>query len=206
MLKVSVRSVLQRRMCIASLTAIAPKYRDYICVGNCLACWGVLCLISTRPFIPSPLTVPFDPCSPPWQSMTFFANSLHSSFLRTDMLCGSRAHGNRIGLWKSAMSVSYAVADFIIFSMLCVPQKDNPTCQSIMNNFRPSFRIISARVFFVLTITVLPESAWSLNQNITPPGNCDLLSRLFIADIVTVQMTSSFRKFCSGVQAGEEVQ
>jgi hypothetical protein len=35
-------------------------------------------------------------------------------------------------------------------------------------------------------------------------GNCDLLSRLFITDIVTAQMT--FGKFRSGTQAGEEVQ
>ena len=35
-------------------------------------------------------------------------------------------------------------------------------------------------------------------------GNCDLLSRLLITDIVTVQMI--FAKFRSGIQGGEEVQ
>ena len=37
-----------------------------------------------------------------------------------------------------------------------------------------------------------------------PLGDCDFLSRLFIADIVTAQMI--FAKFRSGIQGGEEVQ
>jgi hypothetical protein len=121
-----------------------------------------------------------------------------------DMHCGSQALGNQIGLCKLAMSVLYAMADSIVFSMLYVPQKDNPTCQSIMNNFHPIFQIISAIVLLVPITTVRPGSAWSLNQTFMPLGNCHLLSRLFITDIVTAQMT--FAKFRSSIQGGEEVQ
>ena len=188
-------------MCIASLRAIAPKYRDYFIWDNCLACRGHF---STFPFLPRALGIPFDSCSSQWRSTTSFANSLHSSILRTDTHCGSQARGNRTGLWKSAMLVSYAMADFIVFSMHCVLQKDNPTCQSIMNNFRPSFQIISAGVFLVPSITVLPESPWSLNLNSMPLGNYDSLSRCLITVIVTAQTT--FGRFRSSAQIGEEVQ
>ena len=102
------------------------------------------------------------------------------------------------------MSVSYAMADFIVFSMLCVPQKNNPACQRIMNNLSPRFQIISPRVLLVPIITVLQESVWSLNQNIMPLGNCDSLSGLFIPDIATAQVT--FGKFRSSTQGGEGVQ
>jgi hypothetical protein len=120
-----------------------------------------------------------------------------------DMRCGRQDHQIRIGLWKSAMSVGYARADFIVFSMLCVPQKDNATSQRVMNNLSPSFQIISPKVLLVPTITVQPESPWNLNLNIIPLGSCgSSLSGLFIPDIVTAQMT--FSEFHSGTRGGEE--
>ena len=147
--------------------------------------------------------ISFDLCSPQWLTTTFFANSLQSSILRTDMRCGSQAHGNRTGPWKLATSVLYAMADFIAFSMFCVPQKDNPTCQSTMNNFAPRFQIISAAVPLVPAITVRPELA-CLNKTFMPQGNCGLLGRFFTTDIITAQVT--FANFHLGTQAGEEVQ
>ena len=102
------------------------------------------------------------------------------------------------------MSVSYEMADFIVFSMLCFLQKNNPTYQNIMKNLFLRFRTMSARVLLVPTITVLLESAWSLNRNIMHLGNCDELSRLFITDIVIAQMT--FGKFHSSTQGSEEVR
>ena len=129
--------------------------------------------------MPSGVTVrvPFDSCSLQWPTTTSFANNLQSSILRTDMRSGSQAHGKQIGLWKSAMSVLYEMANFIVFSMLYVAQKNNPTCQSIMNNLFPGFQITSARVLLVPTITVRPESLWSLNQTFMPLGKCDSLYR-----------------------------
>jgi hypothetical protein len=101
------------------------------------------------------------------------------------------------------MSLLYAMADFIAFSMFCVPQKDNPTCQSTMNNFAPRFQIISAAVPLVPAITVRPESA-CLNKTFMPLGNRGSLGGIFTTDIVTAQMT--FTNLHLGTQAGEEVQ
>jgi len=125
-----------------------------------------------------------------WRITISFANNFRSDILRTDMLCGSRVHQNLITLWKSAMSVTYAAAGSTVFSMLYIPQKINPTYRRIMNSLLPRVRIISARVLLVPTITVLLEFAWSVNQIFIPLGNCDLLSILFVTDIVSVQMTS----------------
>jgi hypothetical protein len=101
-------------------------------------------------------------CDPRWPTAIFSANSLPSNIPCTDMLCGSQVHGTRISLCKLATLVSYAMANSIVFSMLCFQQTIHPTnvaCRNIMNHSSPTCRIILTEVLLLAIIIVRPGSA-----------------------------------------------
>lgn len=144
-----------KQSCISGASVL---YRTFEQIPACML-GHVLSLCHIYTLCPRALRVSFNPCNLQWPTITSFVNSSQSNILSMDMPCGNQAHGNQIGLWKSAMLVSYVMANSIAFSMLCVPQKHNPTRQRVMNNLFPDFQITSARVLSALTITVRPESS-----------------------------------------------
>ena len=100
-------------------------------------------------------------CDPPWPTAIFSANSLPSNIHCTDMLCGSQVHRTRISLCKLATLVSYAAANFIVFSTPCFQQTIHPTstaCQIVMNHSFPTFRITLTEVLLLAIIIVRPGS------------------------------------------------
>ena len=138
-----------------------------------------------------------------------FANSLQSSILHLDTHCGSRTQGIQIGQCRSAMSVSYAEANFIVFSMPCFQQTTqlkNLGCQNIMNPLSLVCWIISTRALLIPIITVLPGLRWKLIKAIIPLGECDSYFKLLLAeiDIVSVQMTFGRSRF--SMEGQEELQ
>jgi hypothetical protein len=142
--------------------------------------------------------VPLDSCDPRWPTAIFFANSLPSNILCTDMLCGSQVHGTRISLCKLAMLVSYAEANSIAFSTPCFQQTIHPTsaaCQIIMSHLSPICRIILTEVLLIAIIIVRPGSAWSLIQAIIL-GNFDSRHlEPFVADFLPARATFHRSRF-----------
>jgi hypothetical protein len=119
---------------------------------------------------------------------------------------GTHIQRHRIGLWKSATSASYAWANSTVFSISYVQQTSNPglDCQSTMSDLSPSHQTISPRVFFLVAITVQPESAWIIDRASTHLGNCDLQSNVSSLTISVVRMT--FRRSHSNIAGNGKAQ
>ena len=100
-----------------------------------------------------------------WPTMIFFANSLQSGFLPSDMPFGSHLRGIFITSWGLVTSVSSAKADSIAYSISCCPTMILPTEISVSptttNLSSPKCPNMSYLVYVAPITSALPKLPWT---------------------------------------------